>query len=55
MRLLLEGLAEKQVAAALCLSPTTVHTHVQHIYRAVKVQSRAQLLALYHARTVGNI
>lgn len=47
LRLLLQGLPEKRVAAALCLSPHTVHSHVKHIYRLLGVRSRPQLMALY--------
>jgi Response regulator containing a CheY-like receiver domain and an HTH DNA-binding domain len=41
---LLEGDSEKQVAARLGLSPTTVHQYVTALYRRFGVQSRAQLL-----------
>jgi DNA-binding CsgD family transcriptional regulator len=44
---LLRGLAEKKVASHLHLSPNTVHNHVQAIYRAFKVHSRPELLALF--------
>jgi len=42
---LFEGDSEKQVAARLCLSPTTVHQYVKTLYRHFGVNSRAQLLA----------
>ena len=42
--LLLEGLPEKKVAIRLNLSPTTVHNHIQAIYRIFKVHSRSELL-----------
>lgn len=41
---LLEGDSEKQVAARLGLSPTTVHQYVTGLYRHFGVASRAQLL-----------
>ena len=44
LNMLLHGLGEKQVAARLCISPTTVHNHIQAIYRSFKVHSRAELL-----------
>lgn len=44
---LLDGLSEKEVAFRLELSPNTVHHHVQAIYRAFKVSSRAELLAFF--------
>ena len=42
---LLEGDSEKQAAARLGLSPSTVHQYVTALYRQFAVQSRAQLLA----------
>ena len=42
---LLEGDSEKQVAARLGLSTTTVHQYVTALYRHFAVGSRAQLLA----------
>ena len=42
---LIDGLAEKQVAGKLHISQTTVHNHVQAIYRAFEVHSRPELLA----------
>jgi len=46
LRLLLQGLREKEVATALFVSRHTVHTHVRRIYRELGVQSRAQLMAM---------
>ncbi len=51
LQLLLQGYAEKKVAAALRLSPHTVHTHVKHIYRQLGVRSRGELMALYLAKS----
>jgi DNA-binding CsgD family transcriptional regulator len=48
---LLEGDSEKQVAARLGLSHTTVHQYVTTLYRHFSVQSRAQLLAHVIKRT----
>jgi DNA-binding CsgD family transcriptional regulator len=45
LRLLAQGLAEKEVAARLHLSRHTVHAHTKRIYHAVGVHSRAELLA----------
>src|SRR5690348_5213246 len=42
---LLDGLAEKQIAARLCLSQHTVHNHVRAIFQSFHVHSRAQLLS----------
>jgi DNA-binding CsgD family transcriptional regulator len=44
--LLVEGISEKQMALRLYLSQHTVHTHVRAIYKALKVHSRAELMAL---------
>jgi len=42
---LIEGDSEKQAAARLGLSPTTMHQYVTALYRRFGVRSRAQLLA----------
>jgi len=43
---LLSGASEKEAAARLRISPHTVHDYVKQIYRAYRVASRAELLAL---------
>jgi len=45
LALLRRGLAEKQIAVELDVSPHTVHDYVKALYRAHAVQSRAELLA----------
>lgn len=47
LRLVLAGLSEKQIAAALHRSANTVHTHIRELYRYFEVQSRAELMALF--------
>ena len=47
LRLLLQGDAEKQVAAKLKLSRHTIHRYSQTIYRGLGVNTRAELLARY--------
>ncbi len=42
---LLTGASEKEVAAALAISPQTVHAHVKSLYRVHGVSSRSQLMA----------
>ncbi len=37
------GLADKEIARRLGISPTTVHTHVEHAYRKLGVNSRIAL------------
>lgn len=41
LRLLARGRAEKQIARALSIAPSTVHTHVVHIYEKSGVSTRA--------------
>ncbi|MFT3766672.1 MAG: helix-turn-helix transcriptional regulator [Minicystis sp.] len=50
LRSLARGQSEKQVAAALGLSPHTVHEYVKALYRHFGVQSRSELLALCLAK-----
>ena len=45
--LVIEGLAQKQIARRLKLSTSTVHNHIQAIYRILKVHSRSELLARF--------
>ena len=51
LRYVLQGNAEKEVAAKLKLSRHTVHRYTQAIYRELGVHSRGELLAK-HARAV---
>lgn len=44
---LLQGLKEKEIAAAAGLSPHTAHDHVKSIFRKYGVSSRASLMALW--------
>ena len=43
VRLLAVGRTERQIAAALVISPSTVHTHTVHIYGKCGVSTRAGL------------
>jgi DNA-binding CsgD family transcriptional regulator len=43
VRLIVTGLANKEIAAKLFISPRTVQTHLTHIYRKLGVTSRVQL------------
>jgi DNA-binding CsgD family transcriptional regulator len=52
LRLLLTGMAEKEMAAKLFVSPHTVHSHVQAVYRELGVTSRAELMAMFIDRAV---
>lgn len=44
---LLTGKREKEIAAAMELSPRTVHKYVEQIFRALGVNSRAELMARF--------
>jgi HD-GYP domain-containing protein (c-di-GMP phosphodiesterase class II) len=50
LRLLARGRSEREIAAALFISTSTVHTHVTHIYEKAKVTTRASaaLFAMEH-------
>jgi DNA-binding CsgD family transcriptional regulator len=48
---LLTGDSEKQIAAALSISPATAHEHVMAVYRHFQVRSRGELMALFVRRT----
>jgi DNA-binding CsgD family transcriptional regulator len=43
LRLVIAGLANKEVAAALCLSPRTVEKHVENLLRKTGARSRTEL------------
>jgi DNA-binding NarL/FixJ family response regulator len=45
---LLRGCSDKEIARELGIAPTTAHAHVQAIFRALRVTSRAELLRLAH-------
>lgn len=47
------GLSYKEIAAALHISPHTVHTHIKNIYEKIQARSRAE--ALRKARSFGAI
>jgi len=49
VRLLAEGLRNREIAARLVLSPRTVETHVQNILNKTGFVSRAQVAA-WHSR-----
>ena len=44
---LLTGDSEKQIAAALSLSPRTIHKYTEQVFRALRVRSRPELMARF--------
>ena len=44
VRLVSEGLANKEIAARIFVSPRTVQTHPAHVYTKLGLASRAQLV-----------
>jgi DNA-binding CsgD family transcriptional regulator len=45
VRLLVQGLTYKEIAAQLFVSPRTIETHVTHVFSKLGCKSRAQLRA----------
>ncbi|MNH44681.1 putative HTH-type transcriptional regulator [compost metagenome] len=43
-RLVAEGLSNNEIAEALIISPRTVSTHLEKIYRRLGINSRASLV-----------
>lgn len=46
LRLLADGLGQKEIALRLYLSPKTVSSHIERIYKKLGVRSRTQALAI---------
>jgi DNA-binding NarL/FixJ family response regulator len=44
---LIKGFSYKETAEAMGISYSTVHSHIEHIYHKLRVQSRAQAVARY--------
>ncbi|MCY7372711.1 MAG: LuxR C-terminal-related transcriptional regulator [Spirochaetaceae bacterium] len=44
LRLVVDGLTGRQIAARLVLSPRTVENHVQHVLRKLGLPNRAALV-----------
>jgi DNA-binding CsgD family transcriptional regulator len=48
MQCLIQGLSYKEIADQLFISINTVRHHVRHIYQALEVNSRAELMVKYY-------
>ena len=48
LKLLVEGLDYKSIAARLHISPQTVRTHISRIYEKLHINSKAQAILLAH-------
>lgn len=49
--LIVRGLSAKQIAQTLCVSVATARSHIEHVYRRLGVNNRAQAVALLLERT----
>jgi DNA-binding CsgD family transcriptional regulator len=47
---LVDGLSDRDIAHALKISERTVHKHLEHIYRKLGLNTRAQVAAMVHHR-----
>jgi DNA-binding NarL/FixJ family response regulator len=50
LKLLAQGLSNKEIAARLVISPKTAGNHIEHIYSKIDASSRAtaSLFAMHH-------
>lgn len=46
LKLLVEGLSNREIAEKLCLSIHTIKTHIEHIYKKLGVSNRVQVAAI---------
>jgi LuxR family maltose regulon positive regulatory protein len=51
LKLIAEGLSNKEIARTLAVTPETVKSHVKHIFIKLNVEKRAQAVA--RAQTLG--
>lgn len=50
LRLIVEGRTTEETSAEQCISKDTVKTHIRHIYEALQLHSRAEVIAWWHGR-----
>jgi LuxR family maltose regulon positive regulatory protein len=46
LKLIAQGLSNKQIARSLAIAPETVKSHVKHIFAKLSVEKRAQAVSL---------
>jgi DNA-binding NarL/FixJ family response regulator len=54
LRLLAEGLTQREIALRLFITPKTVGTHIEHVLRKLGVASRAQAVALAYRKDIAD-
>ncbi|MGC8490135.1 MAG: response regulator [Syntrophobacteraceae bacterium] len=50
VKMVQEGLKNREISERLCIAEATVKTHLYHIYRKLNVESRAQLVRYAHVK-----
>jgi LuxR family transcriptional regulator of csgAB operon len=53
LQFLIEGMSNCEIGDTLCVSLSTVETHLHHIYRKLGVKNRMQAAKWYHANCGG--
>jgi DNA-binding NarL/FixJ family response regulator len=54
LALVMDGRSDREIAAALCISPKTVGLHVSHLLGKLGVPSRAAAVAYVHRHGLAN-
>ena len=55
VKLVVEGLTNREVAVKLFLSIHTVDSHLRHVYRKLDINSRFDLVRMVTARSLGDL
>jgi DNA-binding CsgD family transcriptional regulator len=45
LRLIADGLTNKEISCSLSISESTVENHIHHVYKKLKISNRAQAVA----------